>query len=208
MSGVERAARRALDEVQDAVAGYRAVSLVEELENAGRVLTSAGVRVEISRGLDPIPAGVESVLAWAVRGGTTNVLRHSDARRWMIDVRLDGDGHAIAEIHDDGGAVNGTGDGRDERSVGGRRPHIAQVVDGAAGGGREKEASTSGRMSRRTGIDVGGGAGSGLRGLTERVMAAGGTLEAGPLSGGGYRMRACIPMSVARGGRDLGAVGR
>jgi two-component system, NarL family, sensor histidine kinase DesK len=44
--------------------------------------------------------------------------------------------------------------------------------------------------------------GHGLAGLTERIGAAGGRLEAGPRRGGGYRLAAVIPVRVSRCPRD------
>jgi signal transduction histidine kinase len=37
------------------------------------------------------------------------------------------------------------------------------------------------------------GSGHGLHGLRERLTSVGGTLEAGPLEGGGFRLRAEVP---------------
>ncbi|MDO5082969.1 MAG: histidine kinase [Arachnia propionica] len=58
------------------------------------------------------------------------------------------------------------------------------------------------------------GPGAGVRGMRERVMAMGGTFKAGPRTGGGYEVRARIPMpsqlgrSWLKGGdRDTGSVG-
>lgn len=44
---------------------------------------------------------------------------------------------------------------------------------------------------------LGSSSGSGLAGLRERVGALGGDLEAGPLDGGGYRVRATVPLLPA-----------
>jgi signal transduction histidine kinase len=43
------------------------------------------------------------------------------------------------------------------------------------------------------------GTGSGVRGMRERALAAGGTLEAGPLDGGGWRVLATLPIDRASG---------
>ena len=59
------------------------------------------------------------------------------------------------------------------------------------------------------------GPGAGVRGMRERVMAMGGTFKAGPRTGGGYDVRARIPMPsqlgrswlTGGGARDTGAVG-
>ena len=42
-----------------------------------------------------------------------------------------------------------------------------------------------------------GADGSGIRGMRERATSLGGTVEAGPASGGGFRVRAVLPLSSA-----------
>jgi signal transduction histidine kinase len=44
----------------------------------------------------------------------------------------------------------------------------------------------------------GGGSGNGIIGMTERAHALGGTLEAGPRPGGGFRVGACLPLDAGR----------
>ncbi|WP_189221491.1 sensor histidine kinase, partial [Saccharothrix coeruleofusca] len=44
------------------------------------------------------------------------------------------------------------------------------------------------------------GSGSGLAGMRERVEALGGTLRAGPVAGGGFEVRAVLPLGAARKG--------
>jgi two-component system sensor histidine kinase DesK len=48
------------------------------------------------------------------------------------------------------------------------------------------------------GIGAAAPAGNGLRGLRERVAAAGGTLDAGPLQPRGWQLRVCMPSAVTR----------
>ncbi|WP_062436450.1 sensor histidine kinase [Herbidospora daliensis] len=105
MGGVERTARQALDDVRDAVAGYRAVSLAEELANARAALDLAGIGLTVT-GAGPVPPGSESLLAWVVREAVTNVLRHSGATRCWITL-----GERSLEVSDDGRAGPGAGPG-------------------------------------------------------------------------------------------------
>ena len=113
MADVEKVARQALNDVREAVAGYRRVSLAQELEGVQQVLKSAGIRPRVERTAGPLPAEVEDVMAWAVREGVTNVLRHSGARTCEVVVSRQ-DGLACLEIRDDGAGpalppVEGTG---------------------------------------------------------------------------------------------------
>lgn len=50
--------------------------------------------------------------------------------------------------------------------------------------------------SARDSAPAGAGSGHGVRGMRERALALGGSLEAGPHAGGGWRVRAMIPVAV------------
>jgi len=52
------------------------------------------------------------------------------------------------------------------------------------------------------GIGAAAPAGNGLRGLRERVAAAGGTLDAGPLRPQGWQLRVGVPAAVTRPAAD------
>jgi two-component system sensor histidine kinase DesK len=149
---IEKVARDALREVREAVAGYRQPTLAAELAGAHEALTAAGIEDHVDQDHAPLPPAVEAVLAWAVREGVTNVMRHSQAKRCAIRI-TNQDGRATVEVVDDG----------------------------------------------RGGIPE---AGSGLRGLRERVLERGGTLTAGPLPHEGFRLRVTLPIAGAAAPAD------
>ena len=142
---VQQVTREALAEVREAVQGYRQQSFADALASARATLAAAGIDCRVEGEIPPVPADVETVLAWVVREATTNVVRHSGARRCVIRVR-DQDGVVAVEVDDDGTAV-------------------------AAGGG-----------------------GTGLAGLAERARDLDGTFDAAARSGGGFRVRLCVPV--------------
>jgi two-component system sensor histidine kinase DesK len=107
VTDVKDVARTALSQVREAVSGYRQPTLVDELAGARMALQAAGIEADL-RGADvALPADVEAVLAWTVREGTTNVIRHSGASSCRIAVQP-GLASASAEVVDDGHA-NGNG---------------------------------------------------------------------------------------------------
>jgi two-component system sensor histidine kinase DesK len=89
--------RTALSQVREAVDGYRRPTLGSELAGAKVALEAAGIEVRVEGPDGPLDPDAESVLAWAVREGATNAIRHSGARHAAITVR---DG--VLEIADDG----------------------------------------------------------------------------------------------------------
>jgi two-component system, NarL family, sensor histidine kinase DesK len=98
---VEQIARTSLDELREAVAGYRATGIPDELAHARDVLVSAGLRVECEADDIRLAPAQESVLALAIREAVTNVIRH--ARASAVQVRLAVSGNACRfEIRDDG----------------------------------------------------------------------------------------------------------
>ncbi|HEX3813376.1 MAG TPA: sensor histidine kinase [Mycobacteriales bacterium] len=152
VADIESVARQALVEVREAVSGYRR-SLDEELVGARAALRAADVAVTLPPSGPPLPAAVESLLGWAVREATTNILRHS--RAGSVVMRLDRTGtEATLTITDDG------------------------VGPSDAGGH----------------VDVSGC--HGLRGLTERMASAGGSVDAGAAASGGFRLRVTVPLDA------------
>jgi len=101
MNDVEQSAREALREVRATVAGYRQPTLRSELDEAQQLLRAAGITPEVEVKADPLPVALDNLLAFAVREGVTNVIRHSRARRCRISVKTD---PTVARVHvvDDG----------------------------------------------------------------------------------------------------------
>jgi two-component system, NarL family, sensor histidine kinase DesK len=99
---IERVARQTLREVREAVAGYRQPTLSGELEGARQLLCAAGIDVEIDAIGEALPPTVDAVLAWTVREGVTNVIRHSRARQCSIHLTHK-NGQAYAEVLSEGG---------------------------------------------------------------------------------------------------------
>jgi two-component system sensor histidine kinase DesK len=86
MREVEQVARQTLREVREAVAGYRHPTLQSELESAQQLLEAAGIEHQLELAALKLPPVLDAVLAWVVREGVTNVVRHSRARRCRIQV--------------------------------------------------------------------------------------------------------------------------
>jgi two-component system sensor histidine kinase DesK len=101
IADVERVARQALGEVREAVAGYRRPTLSGELDGVREMLAAAGIETRIESTAGPLPLALDTTLAWMVREGATNVIRHSRARHCEIRVRRE-DGTVSADVLDDG----------------------------------------------------------------------------------------------------------
>ncbi|AIY03715.1 MULTISPECIES: sensor histidine kinase [Arthrobacter] len=175
---VQSIGRQALAEVREAVAGYRSHGLAAELENAQAALDAADVSVSVSDGTVPqdMDAAGEGVLAWVVREGTTNVIRHARAGRCRISLFRTGDSVRV-DVVDDGLAGKGA-------STSGSLPHSP----GSSGSPSFPSLSLSSRSEVTTD-------GSGLRGLRERVAGVGGELVAGATASG-LRLSATIPAAA------------
>jgi two-component system sensor histidine kinase DesK len=103
-------ARSALREVRETVSGYREPTLAAEIAGARFALSAAGIKSTITEGTGTLPAEADPVLAWAVREGTTNIIRHSGAHSCRISLERTA-GSASVEITDDGRGGNADGPG-------------------------------------------------------------------------------------------------
>ena len=174
---LESVARQSLADVREAVAGFRQPDLAGELVAARQLLDAAGVVAKITSGpTAELPREVDSALAWAVREGATNVVRHSTATQVSITVSVD-PAAAVAEIRD-----NGRPTPDENRPLPAAGPRIAPLPAGPDG----RTALARPRPAF---------AGSGLAGLAERVRGLGGELSAGLADRQGFLLRVAVPLS-------------
>jgi two-component system, NarL family, sensor histidine kinase DesK len=117
MREVQRLSTEALRDTRAVVQGYRRTSLDEEIANATGVLAAAGIDARLQ--VDPaantgrLSETSRHLLGLLMREATTNVLRHSRARRTDVDYRVE-DGVARLRVCNDGAvagpsASRGTG---------------------------------------------------------------------------------------------------
>jgi two-component system sensor histidine kinase DesK len=101
MAEVEAVARQALSEVRDAVGGYRRPTLGAEVANARAALAAAGIDAEVAADGLTIRSDLDETLGWVLREAVTNVVRHSGAKRCVVEAVSDGGGVRL-EVVDDG----------------------------------------------------------------------------------------------------------
>jgi two-component system, NarL family, sensor histidine kinase DesK len=173
VSELESVARQSLSDVRGAVAGFRQPDLAGELAAARELLDAAGIASDISSaGADDLVQKVDSTLAWAVREGATNVVRHSRATR--VTIRVSADQAAVtAEIRDNGPAAS------DLDELVPAAPALTNGPDGRSAAARRRPAFS----------------GSGLAGLAERVRSLGGEVAAGTVEPQGFLLRVVVPLS-------------
>lgn len=112
MAAVGQLSRSALDDVQQAVEGYRTLSLTAELVHAREVLTDAGIQAQIPGATDDVPSDLRELFAWTIREATTNVVRHARARTCVIEL-----GPSGVVVTDDGIGATRTDAGRGLRGL-------------------------------------------------------------------------------------------
>ncbi|MEW9549454.1 sensor histidine kinase [Nonomuraea sp. NPDC050783] len=150
MAEVRGLAADSLAEVQQAVHGYQALDLDQELAGVRAALEAAGARCVVRARPEDLSPPARALLAWVVREGGTNVLKHSAATYCAITI--------------DGGVLEMRNDGVPQAAS---RP------------------------------------GSGLRGLAERLVAAGGTLSAATTADGEFLLRATVPVGGELPAREV-----
>ncbi|MFE7191698.1 sensor histidine kinase [Kitasatospora sp. NPDC057541] len=131
--------------------------------------TAAGLTAELrTEGTADLPEGVQSSAYRVVQEALTNVLKHAGPTRCRVELVADGRELRI-EVTDEGAAA------------------VRGARRSGRGGGHPTRYGTEEAAGHR------GGHGHGLIGMRERVELFGGRFEAGPLTGGGFAVRADLP---------------
>ncbi|NGO11241.1 sensor histidine kinase [Streptomyces sp. HC44] len=171
LGDIESVGRQALTEIREAVTGYREGSLATELDRARSALQAAGIEPVVRQSGPPLAARTEALLGWVIREAVTNAVRHSGATRCEITVESSPE-RARARISDDGRGA---------------------LAASAGSSGSVASAASDQFGPFPSGPEIGG---TGLKGLTERLAVAGGSLEAGPGPRGGFVVVAELPMET------------
>ncbi len=101
LAEIEQVSRKTLREVRKTVVGYRQPRLSNELDGVRQLLEAAGIAYEIEQLSGDLPSTLDAVLAWTVREGVTNVIRHSRARHCLLRLKEE-QGWIGAEVLNDG----------------------------------------------------------------------------------------------------------
>jgi two-component system sensor histidine kinase DesK len=110
LGDIGRVSRQTLHDIREAVSGYRQPTLAIEIITARASMEAAGIQLDDDPALmtrsGTFGREAEAALAWCLREGTTNVIRHSGAQRCRI--RLTEQRHELSlEITDDGRGLPG-----------------------------------------------------------------------------------------------------
>jgi two-component system, NarL family, sensor histidine kinase DesK len=105
ISDIGRVSRQTLQDIREAVSGYRRPTLAVEIITARTSLEAAGIHLEDDPAL-MVRSGTfnpeaEAALAWCLREAATNVIRHSGARNCRIRL-TEHAGEISLEVSDDG----------------------------------------------------------------------------------------------------------
>lgn len=123
--------RDALQQVRDAVSGYRKPTLATELRAARVALQAAGVELDAQQNVGALDRDSEAVLGWVIREATTNVIRHSGAKHCQIALTR-GDGELRIAVVNDGWRVPQAPAGNGLRGLEERLAALGGTVDASA----------------------------------------------------------------------------
>ncbi|HEV8221506.1 MAG TPA: histidine kinase [Streptosporangiaceae bacterium] len=170
-----------------------------ELDALVARVTAAGLPVDLRVTGTPraLPPGADLAAYRVAQEGLTNVLRHAD--RAAASVLVQWGEKLVITVTDDGrGAATGGAAGGGPAGAVSRDGTDGAPMRGAAAGGGVAAGASPASVVDPGGAD--GGPGRGLLGLRERLSLYGGELDAGPRAGGGWQVRAVMPVGQGPGG--------
>ena len=185
LGDIGRVSRQTLQDIREAVSGYRRPTLAVEIITARTSLEAAGIQLDDDPALmtrsGTIDPDAEAALAWCLREAVTNVIRHSGAQNCRIRLteRRERRGELALEITDDGHGLPGSG------PAGG-----AGVTEGSGSGLHnmsERLSAVGGRFSAGPGRD-----GHGFRLVATVPMAPVGPAETAPMTPAGTALGASV----------------
>jgi two-component system sensor histidine kinase DesK len=138
MLEVRRIAQDSLAEMRAVVGGYRAADLGSELAGARALLASAGITCHVDR-VGDLPDPVQGPLGWVVREGTTNLLRHSEARNCRLAITVGADAVTLSMEND-----GVTGPGAGAVRFGGGLVGLSERIAGVGGALRAERVAPDG----------------------------------------------------------------
>ncbi len=186
VADIGRVSRQTLHDIRDVVSGYLRPTLAIEIITARTALEPAGIELDDDPGLTlrsgTFDADAEAALAWCLREAVTNVIRHSGARSCQI-VLTQPEGEWSVAVSDDGRGFSGPTEPGPART-GPARTGPARIGPARIGPARIGPGAEAGT------------AGTGLRGMSDRLAAVGGRLSLGPAeTGSGFRLVATVPQT-------------
>jgi signal transduction histidine kinase len=145
-------------------------ALIDSVRQAGQPVSAQRTPVVLSRGMDLTAYRV-------VQEALTNALRHAPGAPTEITISTEPATPSIS-------SPSSTSSTQHPSSLNGRTDLVIDVTNQAAPPGAGPSPG------------AGAGAGAGLLGLAERLRLYGGTLQSGPQAGGGFQVRARMPLEA------------
>jgi two-component system sensor histidine kinase DesK len=108
---VETISRQALQQVREAVTGYRMQGLNAEIDNAQKSLAAAGIKLTCMSRPGRLGPAEESVLSLILREAITNVLRHAQATEVRLEFTSTPEGERLTVIDNGRGGIRQEGNG-------------------------------------------------------------------------------------------------
>jgi two-component system, NarL family, sensor histidine kinase DesK len=119
LADIGRVSRQTLQDIREAVSGYRRPTLAVEIITARTSMEAAAIQLDDDPALmtrsGTFGPDEEAALAWCLREAATNVIRHSGAQHCRVRL-TEHHGELSLEITDDGRGLPGAADGQADAS--------------------------------------------------------------------------------------------